>query len=284
MSLRLHSLLALAPLLGLLSFAAGAARAASSPVGYDLSFPQCEAPAPLAPSFVVVGVNGGLANDPNPCLATQLTLAGTAPGLTRPRQPGLSLYLIAADPGNTVPDWPSAATATSNVSTPYGTCDGRWSRACAFLYGEQRAGYSYALTAAIAPATGASAPWWIDVEIEASWATRGDSREWSVLNIAALRGYTAGLRGAGAQGPIGLYSNAYQWRAVTGLGPRSSRAYFRGGERDWVTGSSSLASARRTCSKPFSGSTVALAQFTEGTHDRDYACPPARKHTRTHSR
>ncbi len=196
MSLRLHPLLALASLLGLLSLAAGA-RAASSPVGYDLSYPQCEAPAPLAPSFVVVGVNGGLANDPNPCLATQLTLAGAAPGLTRPRQPGLSLYLIAADPGNRVADWPSAATTTSSVSTPYGTCDGSWSRACAFLYGEQRAGYSYALAAAIAPATAASAPWWIDVEIEASWAKPGGSREWSDLNIAALRGYTAGLRGRG---------------------------------------------------------------------------------------
>lgn len=281
MALRLHLLLALALLLGLLSFAAGAARAAGSTVGYDLSFPQCEVPAPLAPSFVVVGVNGGLANDPNPCLAIQLALAGTAPGLTRPRQPGLSLYLIAADPGNTVPDWPSAASTASSVSTSYGTCDGSWSRACAFLYGEQRAGYSHALAAAIAPAAAASAPWWIDVEIEASWAKRGDSREWSVLNIAALHGYAAGLRSAGAHGPIGLYSNAYQWRTVTGLGPRSSRVYFHVGERDWVTGSSSLASARRACSKPFSGSTVALAQFTEGTHDRDYACPPVRKHPRT---
>src|SRR6202035_5200864 len=115
-----------------------------------------------------------------------------------------------------------------------------------------------------------------------SWAKPAGSREWSVLNTAALRGYTAGLRGAGAHGPIGLYSNAYQLRAVTGLGPRSSRGSFRGTQRDWVTGSSSLASARRMCSKPFSGSTVALAQFTDGTHDRDYACPPARKHTRTH--
>jgi len=266
---------------------AGAMPATPSTVGYDLSFPQCEVPLPPLASFAIVGVDGGLANDPNPCLSQQLQWASAAPGLRRPALPGLSLYLNAADPGNGVADWPSPAAGTATAATPYGPCDGSWSRACAFSYAVQRAAYSYALAVAAAPppATGAApvtvstlslaatAPWWIDVEIGASWATRSSSREWAQLNLAALRGYVAGLRAAGARGPVGMYSNAYQWRAVTGLGPRASRAHFPRAEHDWVTGSTTLAQARRACAKPFSGSTVTIAQFTEGAYDRDYACP-----------
>ncbi len=279
---------------------AGVASATASAVGYDLSFPQCEVPLPPLASFAIVGVDGGLANDPNPCLAQQLQWASAAPGLHRPALPGVSLYLNAADPGNGVADWPSPAAGTATAATPYGACDGSWSRACAFSYAVQRAAYSYALVvaavplaiagapAAAAPGTAvapvtvsaslaATAPWWIDVEIGASWATRSGSREWAQLNVAALRGYIAGLRAAGARGPVGLYSNAYQWRAITALGPRASRAYFPRAQRDWVTGAATLAQARRACVKPFSGSVVALAQFVERAYDRDYACPAPRR-------
>jgi hypothetical protein len=289
-----------APLLAAIAIAAvfagaGAASATPSAVGYDLSFPQCENPPPASASFVIVGVDGGLANNPNPCLAQQLAWAAGAPGLQRPAVPGLSLYLNAADPGSRVADWPSPAAGTATVATPYGSCNGSWSRACAFLYATQRASYSYALAvAAAAPATSlgstpgpasaptaqspalpaaATAPWWIDVEIGASWASRASAREWAALNMAALRGYVAGLRAAGARGPVGLYSNAYQWRAITGLGPRASRGHFPLAEHDWATGSTTLAQARRACAKPFSGSAVTIAQFSEGGYDRDYACP-----------
>lgn len=213
----------------------------------------------------------------------------------------MSLYLNAADPGNGVADWPSPAAGTAAATTPYGACDGSWSRACAFSYAVQRSAYSYALavaavspaaapatatapTSASAPALAASAPWWIDVEIGASWATRSSSREWAQLNVAALRGYVAGLRDAGARGLVGLYSNAYQWRAITALGPRASRAYFPRSERDWVTGAATLAQARRACAKPFSGSAVAIAQFAEGAYDRDYACPASQPSARSRRR
>jgi hypothetical protein len=306
----------LAATLGLAALFLGAPRAAlatPSPVGYDLSYPQCESLLPPFASFAIVGVNGGLANDPNPCLAQQLTWASAAPGLQRPTLPGLSFYLLAADPGNGVADWPTPAVGTATTPTPYGACDGSWSRACAYAYGTQRAAYSYALIAAaeqppaaeapsvvppgaaVVPAapvpaqpvvptlssTAAAAPWWIDVEIGASWANRSSSRAWAQLNIAALRGYAAGLRAAGARGPLGLYSNAYQWHAITGLGPRTSRTYFPASEHDWVTGSSSLARARRACATPFSGGVVTLAQFTEGVLDRDYACPPVSRRARS---
>jgi hypothetical protein len=110
------------------------------------------------------------------------------------------------------------------------------------------------------------------VEIGASWAARASSHQWAQLNIAALRGYVAGLRASGAHGPVGMYSNSYQWRVVTGLGPRASGAYFPRAERDWVTGSRTLAQARRACARPFSGSVTTIAQFIEGAFDRDYAC------------
>jgi hypothetical protein len=294
------------------SAAASAALATPSPVGYDLSYPQCETALPPPASFAILGVNGGLANNPNPCLTQQLTWASAASGLQRPALPGLSFYLNAADPGNAVADWPSPVAGPASVETPYGLCDGSWSRACAFSYAMRRAAYSYALAVAAAtpavatvapvaatvppvvttapaattvpPGATAAAPWWIDVEIGASWAGRATSREWAQLNVAALRGYVAGLRAAGARGPVGMYSNAYQWHTITGLGPRSSRAYFPLGEHDWVTGSSSLAQARRACAKPFSGSVVTIAQFSEGVYDRDYACPPLPSRARSRRR
>jgi hypothetical protein len=297
------------------SAGASQAFAIPSPIGYDLSYPQCETALPSSASFAILGVNGGLANNPNPCLAQQLTWASAAPGLRRPALPGLSFYLNAADPGNGVADWPSLVAGTATAQTPYGPCAGSWSRACAFSYAMQRAAYSYALAvaaptaavtavppvaatvppvAATAPpaATAPSAttaaptvaPWWIDVEIGASWAGRSSSREWAQLNVAALRGYVAGLRAAGARGPVGMYSNDYQWHAITGLGPRASRAYFPLGEHDWVTGSSTLAQARRACAKPFSGSVVTIAQFSEGVYDRDYACPPVPSRARSRRR
>jgi hypothetical protein len=294
------------------SAGASAALTTPSPVGYDLSYPQCETALPASASFAILGVDGGLANNPNPCLVQQLTWASTASGLQRPALPGLSFYLNAANPGNGVADWPSPLAGTATAQTPYGPCDGSWSRACAFSYAMQRATYSYALAvtaatlavatvppvAATAPpaattappatttpppasaAAPAVAPWWIDVEIGASWAGRSSSHEWAQLNVAALRGYVAGLRAAGARGPVGMYSNAYQWHTITGLGPRASRVYFPPVEHDWVTGSSSLAQARRACAKPFSGSVVSIAQFSEGVYDRDYACPPLPPHAR----
>jgi hypothetical protein len=263
---------------------------APSSIGYDVSFPQCESQPPPAPSFAIVGVTGGLANDSNPCLVQQLTWASQAAGLRRPVLPGVSLYLNAADPGNSVADWPSPAAGTAGAVTPYGACNGSWSRACAFSYAMQRAAYSYGLAVSAAslaaatspsltatlPSLAATAPWWIDVEIGASWAARSSSHQWAQLNIGALLGYVAGLRVAGAHGPIGMYSNAYQWRAITGLGPRASRAYFPRAEHDWVTGSTTLAQARRACARPFSGSVATITQFIEGTFDRDYACPATR--------
>ena len=222
--------------------------------GYDISYPQCNVSYPSGQAFGIVGVNGGLANDPNRCLSSELAWAAASPGLTSPAQPAASLYINTADPGNGVADWPTPANGTASGSTPYGSCDGSWSTACAYLYGEQRGSYSYGLAAAagsgVSPAT---APWWLDIETANSWATSASSSNWAALNIATIRGFVAGLQSAGATGAVGFYSTASQWRAITGLTAATSPSYFPASNPDWIGGAGSLSNAQSNCSASFTG-------------------------------
>ena len=41
--------------------------------GYDASYPQCSGSYPSNPLFGIVGVNGGLADNANPCISTSCT-------------------------------------------------------------------------------------------------------------------------------------------------------------------------------------------------------------------
>jgi hypothetical protein len=242
--------------------------------GYDISYPQCSGPFPSGQAFGVVGVNGGLANDANPCLASELSWAAASPGLTSPSQPSASLYINTADPGNGVADWPSPAKGTASGNTPYGSCDGSWSTACSYLYGEQRASYSYGLVAGTgSPVQPTSAPWWLDIETVNSWAKSSNSPNWASLNIAAIQGFVAGLQGSGASGPVGFYSTGSQWQAITGLTSTTSSTYFPTSEPDWVAGLSSVSTAQANCSASFTGASVHLAQFSSSGFDADYACP-----------
>ena len=234
--------------------------------GYDISYPQCGHSYPTGQKFGVVGVNGGLANDANSCLSSELSWAIASPGLTSPSQPGASLYINTADPGAGVADWP-----TSGGSTPYGTCTGGWTQACAYTYGQARAQYSYGLVAQINPGVASSAPWWLDIETTNSWATSGTSG-YTGLNIATIQGFVAGLKGSGAGGPVGIYSTAYQWQTITGLNATTSQAYFPS-QPDWVAGAGSLSQAQSDCSASFTGGRVSLVQYPAGSFDGDYACP-----------
>jgi hypothetical protein len=186
----------------------------SSPTtGYDASYPQCSGSYPPNPLFGIVGVNGGLANTANPCLGGELHWARHTPGQERPEQPPLSLYIDTANPGgHHVADWPSGGT------TPlYAACNGKLTNACSYLYGEQRAVHSYRLVAALDPVAAKTAPWWLDVELAATWAGTYQ------LNIAALQGFIAGLHAAGATGPIGIYSTSAHWHDITGLTAQTRR-------------------------------------------------------------
>src|SRR5207302_5559657 len=127
-------------------------------------------------------------------------------------QPTASLYVDTADPGpaRSVTDWPR-----SGRSGAYGRCHGGWSEACAYMYGRLRARFSYGLVSATDPAVARHAPWWLDVETSSSWATSRKPNHWA-LNRAAIRGFIAGLRSAGATAPIGIYSFTRQWTEITG--------------------------------------------------------------------
>ncbi len=236
----------------------------SSPTtGYDVSYPQCSGSYPSNPLFGIVGVNGGLANNANPCLGSELRWARDTPGQKRPQQPPLSLYIDTANPGgHQVADWPSGGT------TPlYGACNGLLTNACSYLYGEQRTARSYRLVAALDP-VGRTAPWWLDVELAASWAGTYQ------LNIAALQGFIAGLHDSGATGPIGIYSTSAQWHEITGLTAQTTPTAFNGQLPDWVAGTkATLTQARQNCTNgDFTGVAPTLAQYRIGLLDADLRC------------
>jgi hypothetical protein len=239
----------------------------SPPTGYDASYPQCSGSYPTNVLFGIVGVNGGLAHDANPCLGGELRWARDAPGQKRPEQPSLSLYIDTGNPGARVPEWPKGGTAPV-----YGACNSLLTNACSYIYGVQRAAYSYRLVAAQEPAAAETAPWWLDVETELSWAGTYD------LNIAALQGYIAGLHKAGATGPIGIYSTSAQWNEITGLTAQTTPTPFGSQLPDWMAGTqTALAQAQQNCrSNGFTGVAPTLAQYQVGGFDADLRCPQPR--------
>ena len=239
----------------------------SPTTGYDSSYPQCSGSYPSNPLFGIVGVNGGRANNANPCIGSELHWARNSPGQTRPKQPPLSLYINTGNPGERhVADWPSSGTAPA-----YGACNSRLTNACSYIYGERRATHSYRIVAAINPGWAKTAPWWLDVEVTASWAATYQ------LNIAALRGFIAGLHNSGAGGPIGIYSTSAQWRDITGLSADTTATAFRGSLPDWVAGTTAtLAQARQNCTTGgFTGLAPTLAQYRIGPLDADLRCTSA---------
>lgn len=247
---------------------ASTAAAKTSKVGYDISYPQCGRPYPSGQAFGLVGVNGGLANDKNGCLGKELVWAQASPGLASPSQARASLYINTADPGPApgVTDWPKTG------SDQYGSCHGGWSKACAYLYGQQRAAYSYNVVSASHPNLASEAPWWLDIETTNTWAT-SSTRGYAGLNIATIQGFIAGLTGEGAAAPVGVYSSGAQWRAITGLTSHTTRSAFGSSLPAWVAGASTLNGARSRCaSTAFTGVRPRLAQFSSGGFDADLRC------------
>jgi hypothetical protein len=253
----------LALIVGVVVLIIGVGGSSSPTIGYDYSYPQCSGSYRPSPLFGIVGVNGGLANNRNPCLSGELHWARVTPGQKRPKQPALSLYIDTANPGPRVADWPSAGSAPG-----YGSCNGLLTNACSYLYGEQRAAHSYRLVAALDPVGAKTAPWWLDVELEASWAGTYQ------LNIAALQGFIAGLRNAGATGPVGIYSTSAQWKDITGLMAQTTPKAFNSRLPDWVAGTKApLVQARQNCiNGGFTGVPPTLAQYRIGPLDADLRC------------
>jgi hypothetical protein len=229
---------------------------ALSPVGYDVSWPQCNDQLPEPSGFAIVGVNRGRTFSENDCLVAQLRWAGE----------GADVYLNTGNPG---PDhsrfWPSGqrepvACSARNDDT----------HACAYLYGWNAAadGYERVLAAYVALGwadAGADriprgATWWLDVETANSW--RGDR----TLNVATLRGAVDFLESMGVA-EVGFYSTPLLWWRVT----RGTDAFA--GYPAWHAGASDRAGAEERCEgEAFTGGELRMVQWVENGLDRNLRC------------
>jgi hypothetical protein len=154
---------------------------------------------------------------------------------------------------------------------------------CSYDYGWNAATNSFAnavfaeqqvngLTASVATAAAAQAPWWLDVETANSWQTLepayGQTAVARTNDVAALDGEVAYLRSVGVTS-VGFYSTTYQWTQVTG----GTGSHFAE-NASWVAGYRTQSAAKTGCtSTGFTGGRVELTQYPANGLDADYACP-----------
>lgn len=240
------------------------APAAAGNVGYDISYPQCNAAFPTGGAFGIVGVNRGLPYSANPCLG-----AGDGPSELGWAGMNAGLYANTADPGPALSShWPNGQTTPKQCNTAANP--GSSTPECHYDYGWNAAADSYrdAVSAYVslgwAPAGATQTPvanqWWLDVESANSWTSTPS------LNVQALLGEADYLSSVGAAG-VGFYANVGDWQAITG-----STTVFSSFP-SWVPGAASLADAESRCTAiGFTGGAVALVQFVSGNLDNDYRC------------
>ncbi len=244
---------------------------ASTPLGIDVSWPQCGKRLPTDQAFGIVGVNGGLANNTNPCLKDQLVWASKSKGGTI--QDKVQLYVNTANPAD---DKPSAMPTRSTPENPY-PCDASDydSIGCAWQYGWDRA-YEDVYDRFIPAATQAGISnnpsdyiWWLDVETENSWKLGQTSYDHQ-RNAAVLEAMTQMFTSIG--GRVGLYSTASQWGTIIGdaVGPTSNLL----GLDNWRPGGASQSTAAQACgATPLtSGGRIVLTQFVSKNLDYNYPC------------
>ena len=258
--------LTVAATLGLALLGGGPASAAqgrpSEPVGIDVSWPQCGKTLPKQPAFAVVGVNNGLANTTNPCLATELAWASTAKDPAVTSQPRVALYVNTANPGLQGSWWPTSNTYMgAQVANPYGDCASKDFKACSYMYGYAKAYDDAQLRGVSNPA---SYLWWLDVETGNTWQAD------KAANIADLEGMSAYFTSIGAR--VGIYSTGSQWGQIAGSVPAGSPL---AGAPSWLAGARSLTTATSGCTLPglTPGSRVSMTQYVSGGLDYDVSCP-----------
>jgi hypothetical protein len=241
---------------------------ATTPAGYDISYPQCNGPYPTSVTFGIVGVNDGIVFSANPCAASELAWATAA------QNHAPSFYANTADPGPAYSShWPAGQQSPQ-------VCDGSNSAACSYDYGWNAAQDSFADAAGAEQAVGSASPrtaaaaaaWWLDVETGNSWQTLeaayGATATSDANDQSDLAGAVAYLTGQGVA-TVGFYSTAYQWTSITGgTGSRFASSPA------WVAGFRNLSAAQGGCtSASFTGGRVALTQYPSGGFDADDACP-----------
>ncbi len=241
--------------------ASPAAARSTVPVGNDVSWPQCGKTLPTGQAFGIVGVNGGLPTNTNPCFATQLAWAqGSADGTSQPKA---ALYVNTANPGLQSTTWPTNNVDPSGatVSNPYGSCTGADDAACAYMYGWDKAELDFTSRGVPSPSTFF---WWLDVETTNSWETSTQA------NTADLEGMTTYFERQG--GRVGVYSTRSQWGVITGTAVGASSVLA--GLPNWIPGARTLKAAKANCATaPFTpGSTVTVTQYISRSLDYDYSC------------
>ncbi len=248
----------------------------TTPLGIDVSWPQCGKRLPTNQAFGIVGVNGGLATTTNPCLKDQLVWANLSVGGTS--QEKLQLYVNTANPGGLgTASWPKNNTdsAGNTPVNPYGSCDGSDSLACAWLYGWNRSledvrdRFQPAAVQANVNLFASAYIWWLDVETENTWKLSGTTFDHE-SNVAVLEGMTSYFQSVG--GLIGLYSTGYQWGQIVGssVSPTSNL----NGLRNWRPGGASLNTAKEACqATPLTADgDVVITQFVSKGLDYNYTC------------
>lgn len=246
-------------------------------VGYDISYPQCGKRLPADHYFAIIGVNGGTAAAPNPCLGEQLVWANTAK--TGSKQPRVQLYVNTANPGEVIDQittWPtSSLDSNGNLpNNPYGNdCTGANDAACSWLYGWNRSIYTEGVFKAAASAKSlntetADYMWWLDVETMNTW--QSGSNDALIRNTAAIEGFASYYQNQGAT--VGLYSTAYQWGVITGNNISASSNLL--GLANWRPSGSSLNNAIANCGvAPLTpGGFISLTQYVQKNLDKNHSC------------
>lgn len=236
--------------------------------GADVSWPQCGASLSTGQAFGLVGVNGSLPNQSNPCVTQQLTWAAGSTGGTN--QPKAQVYALAANPGRAASVWPKTNTDPSGatVKNPFGTCSGGYDQACSYMYGYARA-YEAANSRGVT--NPASYRWWLDVETGLSWLKASDAKDYQTQNRADVEGMVAALKAAGV-GTIGIYSTKSQFTTIVGAVPASSPLT---GLPSWIAvGTDGAAAAQSACAAGglTTGSRVQMAQYVVSGQDRNVSC------------
>ncbi len=217
--------------------------------GHDVSWPQCPGGLPMPPEgtgFVVVGLTRGLAFTENPCLDGQYQWV---------RDHGVRAQAYAM---GTFPTPEQYDTYGDDGPLPANT---RPDRLYNVGYAEGRA----------ALASLAEVGWrperiWVDVEPRPQQPWPSSTAAQRQENRYVVSGLLAALADAGY--PHGIYSYASAWEAITGSWQLPDEPVWSpAGRLDFPSEASDL------CVNPsFSGGTVHLAQWTDGTYDHDMTC------------
>jgi len=220
----------------------------SGTAGYDFSYIQCGSAAPSA-TFGVVGVNAGYPfTYYNSCLASEYAAAATTGNAAVYINTGYDPTYTAIDGRHTTQACANASPAVTGTSAQQAA----WAVGCS----EAERDLAYATAQSATSPTA----WWLDVETANSWSTSD-----LTLNDYTIQGIIATLRQS-TTAPVGVYSTAFQWNAITG-------GYQAPVDADWVaTGQRTLKRAKQSCAGVgFTGAQVWLVQYV-ATYDRDYAC------------